>query len=145
MIPERESSGESLLEQARLEAELQRQKRREEAETITAEVLSEILENIMEKIEAERLEDISYIRRLVTDSLVEKVGDRFNNDFKNFLIDELVKRISSERFNYYYDEDMTLEEDDDFDDFDAAASHDEQASSVDAKVSARQQEQQTID
>lgn len=79
-----------------------------------------------------------------------KVGDRFKQDFKSFIINELVKRISSERFNYYYDEDITLEEnmsDELFDDFGRAAgatSHDEQGSSVDAKISVGQ-EPQNID
>lgn len=98
------------MELERLEAELQRKKQREEAETITSEVLTEIVEIILKQIDAEHAEDLNFIRRLVTDEVVDKVGDRFTADFKNFLIDELVKRIPSDRDNNYY-ADMSYEDD----------------------------------
>lgn len=93
----------------RLEAEAERLKKREEAETVTTEVLGEIVGNVWEKIEEDHRENIAFIRQLITEEVVEKIGDHFTEDFKAFIIDELVKRISCHRFLHGY-EDMTFED-----------------------------------
>lgn len=78
-----------------LEANLEKQRRREELETIAADVLGEIIENIVGKVEAIERENTSFIRQLIMEEIVDKVGDRMKEDFKNFIIEELFKRITS--------------------------------------------------
>lgn len=92
-----------------LESEMEKKKRREELETIAADVLVEIIENIVGKIEAEERENATFIKELITKEIIDKVQDKVTEDFKNFIIDELFKRIASRpRFESDY-EDVTYE------------------------------------
>lgn len=93
----------------KLELQLATEKRREELEIIAADVLSEIIENILSKIETEEQDNSEYIRKLITEEIVDKVGDRYREDFKNFIIEEILKRIVSDR-DVMYEEDLTFED-----------------------------------
>lgn len=91
---EPEFSSETLIDFEQLSLKTEKEKKdKMEAEYISAEVLSIVIENMVEKIEEIERQDAEYIRQFLMNDLVDKIGDRVKDDFKSFVIEEILKRV----------------------------------------------------